>query len=534
LLDLVADSDRRGAESLLHSLRSDPKRPSTSNSADWSIRKVDGSYALTEVTCRDLRDKESVRGIVVTLRDVTDQRRLERELTRWAFHDALTGLPNRRFFDERVAQAVATDRGITGVVAVDLDNFKLVNDGLGHGSGDAALRITADRLRDASNDNGFAARLGGDEFAVLVQNLPDADAANAVAARICETLAQPMTIDGSHISCSASVGVATTAEIGEEGLLRHADLALYAAKEAGHGNWRRYEPAMTHAVVHRLDMHSSLGRAMDNDELMLDYQPIVGFADRRTVGFEALVRWDHPTRGRLMPGAFIGVAEEAGLIFALGRWVLARAMTAAARWSGTGRQNEPYVAVNVSPLQFRWPGFVDDVYSLCEANDLPPYRLMLEITESLLLRDDEEVWQDLERLRRWGVRIAIDDFGTGYSALSYLRQVPLDVVKLDRLFTNTMTSSSRQRKLVEGIVRLARAMDLKVVAEGVETEAERNVAAAVGCAYGQGYLFARPMAEAAIDGWLAEQADAARSPRSMRGRQTVSQRRISNLGSARG
>ena len=501
LLELVDESDRRAAESLLQRVRSS-RTGGYGGSADWTIRKTDGGHALTEVTCRDLRSEDSVRGVVVTLRDVTEQRRLEHELTRWAFHDPLTGLPNRRFFDDRVVHAVATGNEL-GVVAIDLDDFKLVNDGLGHEVGDAILRTTADRLRDTVGGAGFAARRGGDEFAVLLENPTTVDAVNETAVRVCESLAEPVSIDGGLISCSASVGVATTMDPGgRQGLLRHADLALYAAKGAGSGQWRHYEPSMTTAVMHRIEMRSSLGHAVDDDALLLEYQPIVAIETGHTVGFEALLRWRHPTRGLVLPGDFIDVAEEAGLIPQIGSWVLAAATVAAARWGDVAPQSPPYLSVNVSALQFRSPGFVDQVYRLCEASALPPHRLMLEITESLLLRDDEEVWQDLKRLRHWGVRVAIDDFGTGYSALSYLRQVPLDVVKLDRIFTTTMTSSLRQRELVEGIVRLTLALDLEVVAEGVETERERELAAAIGCTYGQGYLFSRPMPEADVPGWL--------------------------------
>jgi diguanylate cyclase (GGDEF)-like protein/PAS domain S-box-containing protein len=506
LLDLVGESDRSAAEGLLQRIRS-PLASGSSGSADWTIRKADGGQALTEVTCRDLRDEDSVRGVVVTLRDVTEQRRLEHELTRWAFHDPLTGLPNRRFFDDRVRHAAAAGSGIAGVVTIDLDDFKLVNDGLGHEVGDAMLRAIAGRLRDTVGGAGFAARRGGDEFAVLLENLTTVDTVNEMAARICESLGKPVPIGGSFVACTACVGAATTMDPGSrDALLRHADLALFAAKGAGPGHWRHYDPAMTTAVMHRIEMRSSLGSAINDEALLLEYQPIVAIQTGRPVGFEALLRWQHPTLGRVPPGDFIDVAEEAGLISQIGTWVLTTATRPATRWGDVVPWTPPYISVNVSALQFRSPGFVDDVYRICEASALPPHRLMLEITESLLLRDDEEVWQDLKRLRRWGVRIAIDDFGTGYSALSYLRQVPLDVVKLDRAFTSTMTSSPRQRELVEGIVRLTLALDLEVVAEGVETEREREMAAAVGCAYGQGYLFSRPMPEAEVPGWLTAQA----------------------------
>ena len=392
-----------------------------------------------------------------------------------------------------------------------MDDFKLVNDGLGHDQGDAVLKGIAGRLRDAVGSEGFAARTGGDEFAILVMNLTSREDANEVAARICTALDRPVPIGGGDIACSATVGVATTMDPGaRHSLLRHADLALYAAKEGGGGQWRHYEPSMTSDLLHRLDLRSSLGQAVVDDALSLDYQPIVALESGHTVGFEALLRWNHPTRGRLLPGDFIEIAEDAGLISVIGHWALAAGMTAATRWTNVALETPRYVGINVSAHQFRTPGFLDDLYRLCETTGLPPHRLTVEITESLLLRDDEDVWQDLNRLRHWGVRIAIDDFGTGYSALSYLRQVPLDVVKLDRMFTTTMTSSLRQRDLVEGIVRLTRVLGLDVVAEGIETEQERDLVAAAGCPYGQGYLFSRPMPEDAVPDWLAADVATAR------------------------
>jgi len=310
-------------------------------------------------------------------------------------------------------------------------------------------------------------------------------------------MALPVSSGEGLTSCSASIGLATTVDAATaHDLIRHAELALHAAKAGGHGRWRRYEPSMTDAITHRLELRSELSRALQEHSLIVEYQPIVALRTRRTAGFEALVRWQHPVRGRIPPADFIDIAEESGLIVPIGAWVLATALSGARDWWQAAPDDPPYVSANVSPHQFRSRGFVDTVHRLLLEARLPPDRLVLEITESLLLRDDDEVWEDLKRLRQQGVRIAIDDFGTGYSALGYLRQVPLDIVKLDRLFISTISTSDRQRELVRGIVGLASTLNLTVVAEGIETEREREVAAAIGCTYGQGFLFSRSISGA--------------------------------------
>jgi len=418
---------------------------------------------------------------------------------------------------ERMIATRTRGAGVTGLLYVDLDDLKVINDGLGHETGDAVLAAVGGRLRDfvaTNNGNGraMAARLGGDEFVVLLADLVDIAAADEAAERLVAIFGHPFEVGGEDVFCQASVGVATTSGKTETAtdLLRDADLALYAAKGAGKGQWRRYESSMRNTVLARLELRSSLERAIDDDALILHYQPIVNLEDAETVGFEALLRWHHPTLGVLSPDRFIDVAEESGLIVPIGRWVLASAMRTAAAWNdATGL--EPYISVNVSARQFRSAGFTTTVRDVLTESGLDPQRLMLEITESLLLRDDDGVWQDLDRLRTLGIQIAIDDFGTGYSALGYLRHVPLDVVKLDRLFVQTMNTTAQQRELVKGIVRLTSALGLRVIAEGIETDEERRLAMKAGCTFGQGYLFSRPMTEEDAHSWLLGQPQ--RSPR---------------------
>jgi diguanylate cyclase (GGDEF)-like protein/PAS domain S-box-containing protein len=492
-LDLVEPSERRAAGSLLrHALTGETDTLDGVSHADWTIRASQGTRLHAEVTCRQLPAGDSVGGLVVALRDVTAQRRIEQELTRRTLHDLLTGLPNRQLFSELVTSDLTTGTGHTGIIVVDLDNFKAINDTLGHDAGDAVLAEVGRRLSEAVGHEGVAARMGDDEFAALLRNV-SVQAAGEAAARIASVLAAPVSLDAGGVSCTASVGVTTShsAETAQD-LFKHADLALGWAKAAGHGQWRQYDPLMADAPGDRAALLTALSFATHNDSLTVEYQPITDLEAGRIVGFEALLRWVHPTRGPLRPDTFIHLAEESGLIVPIGEWVLATAMTAAERWPSSQGDPPPFISVNVSPQQFRSAGFLQSIHRLLATTRLPADRLVLEVTETLLVHDDEEAWKDLRRLRRLGIRIAIDDFGTGYSALGYLRHAPLDLVKLDRLFISPLTSSARQRQLVKGMVDLARSLHLDVVAEGIETKQQRDISTAIGCGYGQGYFFARP------------------------------------------
>jgi diguanylate cyclase (GGDEF)-like protein/PAS domain S-box-containing protein len=502
LRELVHPPDRELAHQVLDAVR---KGHDGSAIADWRVPGADGGLVEVEVSCRDLRLDPTVRGLVVTLRDVTESRRLERELTHRANHDSLTGLANRLLFSDRVQEAVgraARGGGIVGVLFVDLDDFKVVNDTLGHETGDQLLIAVGRKLSAALRANDTAARLGGDEFAVLIENTLDPQAVEQVAERLVKTLAEPILLDGSVVSTSASIGVATTVDAaGGVDLLRQADLALYVAKGAGKGRWRRYQSALHTAMMERLELRASLDRAVADGAFALVYQPIVAIRDARVVGLEALVRWKHSARGLILPGDFIEVAEDSGLIVPIGNWVLESALADTARWAQAPQADGVYLSVNVSARQFRAPGFLDKIRRELDITGLPPGRLMLEITESLLMRD-EQVWSDLAALRERGVRVAIDDFGTGYSSLAYLRQVPIDVVKIDKSFIDTMATSAQQRALVEGILRLAETLGLQVIAEGIENEADRDLLVEIGCPLGQGYFFASPLRQDDVLPWL--------------------------------
>jgi diguanylate cyclase (GGDEF)-like protein/PAS domain S-box-containing protein len=485
---------------------------------DWTVMHADGSRVQVEASGRDLRHDPTVRGLVVTLRDVTERRLLERELMHRAFHDSLTGLPNRVLFADRVQQAVSRSQrngAVVGVLFIDLDDFKVVNDTMGHEVGDRLLRAVGQRLAQHLRPHDSAARLGGDEFAALIDDASDAVEIERVADRITAALAEPFPFGEETISGAASMGVATTVEAGSaDDLLRQADLALYVAKGAGKGQWRRYQSAIHNAVLRRLELRTALDQAVADSAFTLRYQPIVDLETGAPAGFEALVRWNHPVRGLVEPRDFIELAEETGLIVPIGGWVLEHAMAQAAQWQITleqfapGREEAPYVSVNVSVRQFRAAGFTDRLKQSLASSGLPAHSLMLEITESLLLRDDEQVWADLAALREIGVKVAIDDFGTGYSSLSYLRQMPIDVLKIDRSFIDTMSTSPQQKALVDGIVRLAHTLGLQVVAEGVEDQVDRELLRDMGCPLGQGYLFARPLSYSEAVEWMLNQVPA--------------------------
>ncbi|GAA1618912.1 hypothetical protein GCM10009679_24310 [Saccharothrix algeriensis] len=506
LLDLVVPEERERCAGYLLRARQERRGETT----DWTVWGFGDRRLQVEVSSRDLREDPTVGGLVITLRDVTQRRRLERELTHRAFHDSLTGLANRALFIDRVTLAVDRARrngAITGVLFIDLDDFKDVNDTLGHPVGDELLTAVAERLKGVLRPHDTAARLGGDEFAALIEDAPGTGAIEAVAEKVIRVLSAPVPVGDQVVPAGASVGVATTrhADDGDE-LLRHADLALYSAKGEGKGQWRRYQPALHEALVERLQLKADLDRAIAEEEFSLRYQPVVGLTGGGTVGLEALVRWEHPHRGTLGPGEFIGLAEESGLIVPIGTQVVRQALAMAARWpthAGLG----PYVSINISARQFRTPGVVVDLLRELDTAGLPANRLMLEIVESLLLHEEEDVWTDLADLREAGVRVAIDDFGTGYSSLSYLRQMALDVVKLDKSFVSEIAVSAQQRALVEGIVRLANTLGLEVIAEGIETQEQREILAEIGCPYGQGYLFSKPLPAAEALRWLVDDLD---------------------------
>ena len=393
------------------------------------MHHADGSNRWLEVAMRNLCDDPAVDGVVVNYRDVTTRRSLEDELRHQAFHDSLTGLANRALFLDRLQHAMSRKRGFNRPLAVlfmDLDDFKTVNDSLGHGEGDELLVAVAQRLHEALRTSDTIARMGGDEFAILIDDAVDGDAPIEVAHRLQEALDAPFGHAKKDLFVRASIGVSvrTSGDETAEDLLRNADIAMYTAKANGKNRIEAYQPEMHAAATARLALRGDLERAMERNEFFLVYQPIVCLADGRPTGVEALVRWQHPERGVVNPMEFIPVAEETGLIVKLGGWVLDEACRQLHAWDVSGAMPPLTINVNVSARQLAEPDFVDQVKSSLENAQLPAQRVTLEFTESLLLRDTELTISTMHSLKALGVRLAIDDFGTGYSSLSYLRRLP--------------------------------------------------------------------------------------------------------------
>jgi diguanylate cyclase (GGDEF)-like protein/PAS domain S-box-containing protein len=515
LWDLVADGQHDDLVRTLLQLRAGASL--SSRYMDRQITRHDGVIVQVQVRCSDLRTDPTVAGLVLTLRDVTEQRQLEDELKHQAFHDALTGLPNRLLFQDRISQQLAAARRgetTTGVLFADLDDFKVVNDTMGHGVGDELLVAAAERLSGLIRDCGTAARLGGDEFALLIGDVADSAAVEEVADRVVAAFSEPFALASGAVLTTVTVGVATTRDSADtDELLRHADLALYAAKAAGKRQWRHYQPVLSAGLIKRRELQAALEEAVASSAFTLAYQPIVALTTGELAGFEALVRWPHPQWGMIQPDQFIALAEETGQIVPLGSWVLGQAAGDIARWRRDRRPEPParhaapnrrvpagatpprglYVSVNVSARQFSAPGFVDGVRRILDTSGLEPRALMLELTESLLLRRNERLQSDLMELKDIGVRLAIDDFGTGYSSLSYLRELPIDVLKMDKSFVDGIAISAQRLALAEGIVQIARTLQLEVIAEGIESELQRDLLTSMGCQFGQGYLLAMPM-----------------------------------------
>ncbi|KAA2237764.1 bifunctional diguanylate cyclase/phosphodiesterase [Salinarimonas soli] len=431
-------------------------------------------------------------GAVRTYTDVTARKQAERRIEHMARHDALTGLANRVLFRERLEGALGrcADRGETAaVLCLDLDQFKAVNDTLGHSVGDVLLKEVAARIVEAVRARDIVARLGGDEFAILQVGLGEPEAAAALAARLVEALGRSFMVDGQLINVGTSIGIALAPADGLDPdlLLKNADLALYKAKADGRGTFRFFESAMDKEVQNRRALELDMREAMAAGEFELHYQPLLDLARDRIVGFEALVRWNHPSRGTISPGIFIPVAEDTGLIVPLGEWVLREACAEAARWPADVR-----VSVNVSAVQFRQRNLVQLVMSALASSGLAPGRLELEITESVLMQESEASVRILHQLRALGVRIAMDDFGTGYSSLSYLRRFPFDKIKIDRSFVKELSANPESTAIVRAIVSLGRSLGISTTAEGVETHEQLEIVRAEGCTEIQGYLLSPP------------------------------------------
>jgi diguanylate cyclase (GGDEF)-like protein/PAS domain S-box-containing protein len=431
--------------------------------------------------------------------DITERKTLEAALAHQALHDALTDLPNRALLLDRAQQAIARarrdQRGVA-LLFLDLDNFKIVNDSLGHAAGDRLLVLVAGMLRACVRESDTVARLGGDEFVALLDGVADAAEAEAVCARIQEALGAPLKLGRARIGVTASIGVVISADghTHPEHLLRDADIAMYRAKASGKQRHVVFAPQMRLAATQRWQQELDLRRAIERDELELHFQPKVELHSGRTVGVEALARWRHPERGLVPPADFIPLAEETGLIVPLGRWALREACRQTQLWNEGRLANDALtVSVNLSPRQFRDPRLAHDVSAALESSGLSPALLTIEITESVAMDDAELTAATLATLQRVGVSISIDDFGTGYSSLAHLKRFPVDTLKIDRSFVDGLGVEQEDTAIVSATIRLAHALGIKVIAEGVETPEQAEVLRELGCDRAQGFWFGRPV-----------------------------------------
>jgi diguanylate cyclase (GGDEF)-like protein/PAS domain S-box-containing protein len=471
-------------------------------SGEMLPRRKDGSYVPVLGTATPIFDERgNLAAMIGVATDISERKTLEAELERRASHDPLTSLPNRGAFVDRLGQALLRTKrrkstSKVGVLFMDLDRFKTINDSLGHGAGDRLLVAIAERLKDRLRPEDVLARFGGDEFAVLLETVENPSEVIRVAQRIAETLQEPFTVEDHEVSVSTSVGIALgTAHTNDpEGMLREADVAMYRAKEQGPGCYAVFDPAMQTRAQERLELEADLRRALEQGEFVLFYQPEVSLHNGSMVGFEALLRWQHPERGLLKPSAFVPLAEETDLITPIGRWVLEEACRQAKRWEEEHLPAPPAtMEVNLSARQLARRGLAQTVEEALRRTNLDANALALDMTETVLIRALEDNAQALDALKKMGIRLCLDDFGTGYASLSYLNRLPVDRVKVDRSFVKGLGEKATDTTLVRMIIDLCHTLGVEVLAEVVETSEQAALLRDMGCDLGQGYYFAGPL-----------------------------------------
>jgi diguanylate cyclase (GGDEF)-like protein/PAS domain S-box-containing protein len=506
LAELASSDDR----SILRDLLAQALRSSKAGPADLRLRHADGSTRTMEVNVVDLHGVREVGAVLWSAHDVTDRRQLEAELERSSFEDALTGLANRAMFGDRVEQALsraARTGHTTAVLLADLDGFKAVNDSLGHEVGDTVLVEMAARLTSCARPGDTVGRMGGDEFAILLEDLADIRLAQTVADQVVEIVRQPMRVADTEIRLGVSIGIARSVAGGDtaQAMVRNADVAMYAAKSQGRGCWAHYDADVHAHAEEQRQLSAALDGALERHELEVYYQPTLTLATGEVEGTEALLRWHHPQLGLLQPATFIPLAEQSGQIVPIGRWVLEQACLQARTWQTRFPSLRPRnMCVNLSGRQFADPTLVADIASILRATLVDPQTIVLEITETVVMCDVDMVTTRLHELKDLGVRLAIDDFGTGYSSLAYLREFPVDILKIDRSFVEAASSGAAGGEaLVRAIVDLAAGLHLATIAEGIEHQDQADFLMSLGCTTGQGYLFARPMPSAALARLLA-------------------------------
>ncbi len=471
------------------------------------LRRVDDSYCPAEVTITNLLELPAVRGLVLNTRDVSERKALEEKLTHQAFHDSLTNLPNRAAF--RIGLDHALQGGSEGRIAVlflDLDDFKAVNDTLGHTIGDQLLVAVGARIASTLRPGDTVARLGGDEFAVLLKKMEDEQIAGRVAERITRQLVPPFAIGGKEISIRASIGIAglVSGQEAADELIRNADVAMYIAKAKGKARVVQYEASLANAAIERMELEHDLRTALQEKQFFLQYEPVIMLESGAIHSVEALVRWNHPRRGLLAPADFIGVAEQSGLIIDLGRWVLQQATRDGRRWQVRYPSASPLrISVNLSGRQLERPELIKEVVDAVDAAGLDPQSLILELTESVLLADTEPVARTLQELRSLGFRLALDDFGTGYSSLGHLRDFPVDILKMDASFVAGIGHGLADGAILRAVIGLANSLGLMTISEGIERQEQLAALNAMGCNAGQGFYFSKPLEYEGMDSLLA-------------------------------
>jgi diguanylate cyclase (GGDEF)-like protein len=465
---------------------------------DCIFGRRDGLEIPIEGSIAPIHNREGLAtGAVVVIRDVSASRAMALQMTHLAEHDPLTGLPNRLLLNDRVKQAIALaprHKKQVALLFLDLDGFKHINDSLGHSIGDKLLQSTGERLVKCVRATDTVSRQGGDEFVVLLSEVEHPEDAAITARRIIQAVAEPQSIDQHDLHVTTSIGLSLYPDDGlnAETLVKNADTAMYQAKENGRQSYQFFKVDMNVKAVERQSIEESLRRALDRQEFSLQYQPKIDLRTGRITGAEALIRWTHPTRGSVSPAQFIPVAEDTGLIVPIGNWVLHEACRQTRAWEKTGLPAVP-IAVNVSALEFRQETFLEGVFAALRETDLDPKSLELELTESVLMKRAEFAASVLKELRARGIRVAVDDFGTGYSSLSYLRKFPIDALKIDQSFVRQITMAPQDTTIVSAIISMGRSLNLRVVAEGVETIGELEFLQAHQCDEAQGYYFSRPV-----------------------------------------
>ncbi len=496
VLGLLHPDDRETMQDLLSRLL---KYPNATLTCAARLQCGKAIWRDFEVILTNLLEDPAVAGIVVTFHDVTDRKMHEQELANLAYHDPLTGLANRSFFRDRVQLALtraSAGKESVGVIFLDLDNFKVVNDSIGHEWGDLMLREVANRVRSCMRREDTAARFGGDEFTLLVEGVTQMDQVVSIANRLVSALQVPIHLNGRDFFVGASVGIAlgTPGQDITEDLLRKADLAMYQAKSNGKGCYATFDARLNEMAIGRLELETELRLALEEKQFVVYYQPIVSLDEKRIVEVEALVRWQHPRKGLIAPAGFIPVAEETGLIVPLGHWVLEEACRQLGSWRKALPARYPLLlSVNLSARQFRHALLIKEISDVLSKTAFEPNHLTLEITESSLIEDPLGMVQNLQSLKDIGVHLAIDDFGTGFSSLSSLKQFPVDTLKIDRSFIQSIERDPHDRAIVESVITLAKAFRQEVIAEGIETEEQSRSVSDLGCNRGQGYLFSKPL-----------------------------------------